>query len=90
MDNTLGTDIPWMMTFQKTETTCVETTTVVPPIRGVDGYSIEGKKPTLEESLGTAFAYASYFEIAVTVLVVQSFLRCGCVKTALRVVPDWA
>jgi len=70
--------------------TCVNTTTVVPEIPGLDGYFIEGESPTVEDSFGTAFAYASYFEIIVTLIVVQTLLRCGFVKTALRVVPDWA
>jgi len=85
-----GGDIPWLMTFQSDVTTCVNTTTIVPEIPGVAGYYIDGKKPTFEDSLGTAFAYASYFEIAVTVIVVQCLLQCGCLKTAMKVVPNWA
>jgi len=82
--------IPWLMNFKLEVTTCTKTTTVIPEIPGVPGYFIEGKPPTWEDSFGTAFAYASYFEIFVTVVVVQSLLKCGYVKTAKRVVPDWA
>jgi len=82
--------IPWVMSFKVNVKTCVSTTNIVPEIPGVSGYYIEGKKPTVEDSLGTAFAYASYFEIFVTVVIVQLLLKCGCVKTALKVVPTWA
>jgi len=47
LDNTVGADIPWLVTFQRTVTTCVNTTTVVPEIAGIDGYFIEGKKTNL-------------------------------------------
>jgi len=89
MGSELGS-VPWLMNFQIDVETCVTTTTVVPEIPGVPGYFIEGKSPTVEDSFGTAFAYSSYFEIIVTLIVVQSLLKCGWVKTAVRVVPDWA
>jgi len=58
--------IPWIMNFQIDRTTCVHTP--------------EGESPTLVDSFGTAFAYASYFEFIVTIVVIQSLLMCGCIK----------
>merc|ERR1719320_813435 len=82
--------VPWLMNWKIDVKTCIFTTTVVAENPGVDGYFIVGKIPTVQESFGTAFAYAAYFEIIVTLLVVQTLLKCGYVKTAVRVVPDWA
>jgi len=72
--------IPWIADFQIQRTTCVPGNPEVP------GYFIEGDLPTVGEAFGTAFAYTSYFEFMVTVLVIQSLLMCGCVKTSQKVV----
>jgi len=78
--------IPWIVYFKVDRTTCVQKTTVIPGYPGVPGYFIEGESsPSLGESFGTAFAYASYFEFIVTVLAIQSLIMCGCVKTAPKV-----
>lgn len=63
---------------------------MIPEIPGVPGYFIEGESPSVVESLGTAFAYTLFFKIIFTFLVVQSLLLCGCVKTAVKVAPNWA
>jgi len=64
--------IPWIADFQIQRTTCVP--------------GIPEPLPTVGQSFGTAFAYASYFEFIVTVLVIQSLLMCGFLKTAQKVV----